>query len=129
MFAAAPAAAAAANRRRCPAACRRRLLPRLQPRFQVILLCFLATLTAYVERVGFSIAWTGMCSQVGGWPPACLWGMRQLAAASSYRRPAPTLQAGVEEGAKGAVLSAFYWGYAVSQARAGRRGCSPPNAW
>lgn len=64
------AVAAVANRRSLlPPACRR-LLPRLQPRFQVILLCFLATLTAYVERVGFSIAWTGMCSQVGGRPLA-----------------------------------------------------------
>jgi len=48
---------------------------------------------AYVERVGFSIAFT------------------EIAKAS-----------GAGEGLKGAVLSAFYWGYGVSQVRAG--GCS-----
>lgn len=66
------------------AGCRRAL--RLEPRFHVVLACFLAALVAYVERVGFSIAFTAMCNQ-----------------------------AGVEEGHKGVVLSAFYWGYAVSQ--------------
>lgn len=44
---------------------RRRFL-HIEPRYQVVLACFLATLTAYVERVGFSIAWTAMCSKVGG---------------------------------------------------------------
>lgn len=37
----------------------------IQPRFQVIIACFLATLTMYVERVGFSIAFTTMASEVG----------------------------------------------------------------
>ncbi len=46
----------------------------------------MATFTAYVERVGFSIAFTGM-SQV----------------------------AQLDEAAKGTVLSAFYWGYGLSQ--------------
>ena len=36
----------------------------LEPRFQIVLACFLATLTAYVERVGFSIAFTEMAKQV-----------------------------------------------------------------
>lgn len=53
-----------------------------------MLACFLATFTAYVERVGFSIAFTAMAKQ-----------------------------AGVSEAVKGTVLSAFFWGYAVSQAR------------
>jgi sugar phosphate permease len=53
-----------------------------------VLACFLATFTAYVERVGFSIAFTAMAKQ-----------------------------AGVSEAVKGTVLSAFFWGYAVSQAR------------
>lgn len=62
----------------------------LQPRFQVVLACFLATLTAYVERVGFSIAFTAMAQE-----------------------------SGLDEGVKGTVLSAFYWGYAVSQVPGG----------
>ena len=57
-----------------------------EPRHQIILLCFLATFVAYVERVGFSIAFTEMAKQ-----------------------------AGTSEAVKGAVMSAFYWGYAFSQ--------------
>lgn len=57
-----------------------------EPRHQIILLCFLATLVAYVERVGFSIAFTEMAKA-----------------------------AGTSEAVKGAVMSAFYWGYAFSQ--------------
>ena len=57
-----------------------------EPRHQVTLLCFLGTLVAYVERVGFSIAFTEMAKQ-----------------------------AGTSEAVKGAVLSAFYWGYSLSQ--------------
>ena len=61
------------SRRRTPrlAALACRLAQQLQPRFQVVLACFLATLTAYVERVGFSIAFTAMAEEVGrragGW--------------------------------------------------------------
>jgi ACS family sodium-dependent inorganic phosphate cotransporter len=58
----------------------------LEPRYQIIALCFLATFCAYVERVGFSIAYTDMAKT-----------------------------AKVDEAVKGAVLSAFYWGYGVSQ--------------
>ena len=43
---------------------RRRLLPALQARHQIVLACFLATFTAYVERVGFSIAYTAMAKEV-----------------------------------------------------------------
>ena len=57
-----------------------------QPRFQIVLACFLATLCAYVERVGFSIAYTAMAKD-----------------------------AGLGEAEEGTVLSAFYWGYGVSQ--------------
>ncbi len=57
-----------------------------EPRHQITLLCFLATFTAYVERVGFSIAYTAMAKKVN-----------------------------VSESVKGTVLSAFYWGYGVSQ--------------
>jgi ACS family sodium-dependent inorganic phosphate cotransporter len=56
------------------------------PKVLIVLSCFLATFTAYVERVGFSIAFTAMCKQ------------SQL-----------------DEHVKGNVLSAFYWGYGVSQ--------------
>ena len=42
---------------------RRRLLPALQARHQIVLACFLATFTAYVERVGFSIAYTAMAKE------------------------------------------------------------------
>lgn len=59
-----------------------------QARHRIVLACFLATFTAYVERVGFSIAFTAMAKQ-----------------------------AGLSEALKGTVLSAFFWGYAVSQAR------------
>ncbi len=57
-----------------------------EPRHQVTLLCFLGTFVAYVERVGFSIAFTEMAKE-----------------------------AGTSEAVKGAVMSAFYWGYAFSQ--------------
>jgi sugar phosphate permease len=59
---------------------------RLEPRYQIVAACFLATFTAYVERVGFSIAFTEMAKA-----------------------------AGKDESVKGTVLSAFFWGYAVSQ--------------
>lgn len=36
----------------------------LEPRFHIVLACFLATVTIYVERVGFSIAFTAMASKV-----------------------------------------------------------------
>ena len=53
---------------------------------QIVVACFLATCTAYVERVGFSIAFTAMAKT-----------------------------AHIDEHVKGNVLSAFYWGYGVSQ--------------
>lgn len=59
---------------------------RLEARHLIVLACFLATLSAYVERVGFSIAYTAMAKIDK-----------------------------VDEAAKGTVLSAFYWGYGVSQ--------------
>jgi len=62
------------------------LLVLQEPRHQVTLLCFLATFTAYMERVGFSIAYTAMARD-----------------------------ADVSEVVKGTVLSAFYWGYGISQ--------------
>jgi hypothetical protein len=58
----------------------------LEPRYQIVVLCFFATFTAYVERVGFSIAYTEMAKA-----------------------------ANVDEAVKGGVLSAFFWGYGVSQ--------------
>ena len=60
---------------------------KIEPRYQIVLACFFATLTAYVERVGFSISFTEIAKQ-----------------------------ASLDESVKGTVLSAFYWGYAVSQA-------------
>lgn len=67
---------------------------KLEPRYQIVLACFLATLTAYVERVGFSIAFTAMAKT-----------------------------ASLDESVKGTVLSAFYWGYAVSQVSIEPRRC------
>lgn len=58
-----------------------------EPRHLIVMVCFLATLTAYVERTGFSIAYTMMAKEAGT----------------------------VDEGTKGVVMSAFYWGYGVSQ--------------
>ena len=58
----------------------------LEPRHLIVLACFLATLSAYVERVGFSIAYTAMAKADN-----------------------------VDEATKGTVLSAFYWGYGVAQ--------------
>lgn len=63
---------------------------RLEARYQIVFACFLATFTAYVERVGFSIAFTAMAKE-----------------------------AQIGEGIKGTVLSAFFWGYAVSQVPGG----------
>lgn len=59
---------------------------RAEPRHVIIALCFLATFTAYVERVGFSIAFTALAKQRG-----------------------------FDEQVKGAVMSSFYWGYGASQ--------------
>ncbi|WIA29477.1 hypothetical protein OEZ86_011978 [Tetradesmus obliquus] len=58
----------------------------MEPKVVIVLACFSATLTAYVERVGFSIAFTAMAKE-----------------------------ANLDEQVKGNVLSAFYWGYGVSQ--------------
>lgn len=63
---------------------------RIEPRYQIVFACFLATFTAYVERVGFSIAFTTLAKD-----------------------------ANLDESLKGTVLSAFYWGYAVSQVPGG----------
>lgn len=52
----------------------------------IIVACFLATLTAYIERTGFSIAYTAMAKN-----------------------------AGIDESLKGKVMSSFYWGYGLSQ--------------
>jgi ACS family sodium-dependent inorganic phosphate cotransporter len=62
-----------------------------EPRYLMAVCLFLATLTAYVERTGFSIAYTLMASESGG----------------------------VSESTKGAVMSAFYWGYGISQVPGG----------
>lgn len=58
-----------------------------EPRHLIVMVCFLATLTAYIERTGFSIAYTIMSKDAGT----------------------------VDEGTKGVVMSAFYWGYGISQ--------------
>jgi len=55
-------------------------------RYAVVAACFLATFSVYCERVGFSIAYTPVAEQ-----------------------------SGASEALKGAVLSAFYYGYATSQ--------------
>lgn len=70
-------AAAAASQRFCKP---------VTPKVLIVACCFLATFSAYVERVGFSIAFTAMSKQ-----------------------------AHLDEHIKGNVLSAFYWGYGVSQ--------------
>ena len=75
-------------------------LRKFEPRYRIVLACFLATFTAYVERVGFSIAFTTMAKDEG-----------------------------VDEALKGTVLSAFYWGYGVSQVgMAGRQAARPRQA-
>lgn len=66
----------------------RRWLRRLSARHRIVAATFLATFVMYVERVGFSIAFTAMARD-----------------------------AGLDESTKGTVLSAFYWGYALSQVR------------
>jgi len=57
-------------------------------RLAILVACFLAAFVAYVERVGFSIAYTEMAKV-----------------------------AAVDDAVKGTVLSAFFWGYGLSQAR------------
>lgn len=63
--------------------------PALEARHAIVGVLFCATATVYIERVGFSIAFTAMART-----------------------------AGLGEGLKGTVLSAFYWGYVLSQVRA-----------
>ena len=64
----------------------RRLLRRFPQRYAIVLLTFLCTSICYVERVGFSVAYTA-------------------AAATSN----------VDQATKGWIMSAFYYGYATSQ--------------
>lgn len=59
---------------------------RLEARFQIVFACFLATLTAYIERIGFPLAFTALAKD-----------------------------ANIGEATKGTIMSAFFWGYAVSQ--------------
>ena len=61
---------------------------KLDSRYQIVFACFLATLFMYVERVGFSIAFTEMAKR-----------------------------AELDEATMGTVLSSFYWGYGLSQVR------------
>ncbi|KAG1674435.1 hypothetical protein FOA52_012963 [Chlamydomonas sp. UWO 241] len=62
----------------------------IEPRHVIVLACFLATLCMYMERVGFSIAFTELAKT-----------------------------AALDESIKGTVLSAFFWGYALSQVPGG----------
>ncbi|KAF5827740.1 major facilitator superfamily domain-containing protein [Dunaliella salina] len=63
----------------------------MEQRHIIVLATFLATFCAYVERVGFSIAFTAMAKD----------------------------NASIGESVKGTVLSAFYWGYGLSQVPGG----------
>jgi len=62
---------------------------RVPERYQLVCVCFLAAASCYLDRVGFPLAYTSMASKVG-----------------------------VSKETQGAVHSAFYNGYTVSQARA-----------
>ena len=62
----------------------------IAPRFVQVGLCFLCTWVSYVERQGFSIAYTAIAKELG-----------------------------TPESVKGLVLSAFYYGYASSQVPGG----------
>ena len=59
-------------------------------RYLICLFCFLATCCAYVERTGFSVAFTALCKAEG-----------------------------VPERVEGLVMGAFYWGYGLSQVPGG----------
>ena len=59
---------------------------RLEARYQIVFACFMATFTAYIERVGFPLAFTALAKD-----------------------------ASIGEGTKGTIMSAFFWGYAISQ--------------
>jgi hypothetical protein len=76
----------------------------LPPHAAVVAFCTAATVVAYIERAGFAIAYARAAGGGGS-------------------------GGGVgHEGATGAVLAAFYWGYGLSQVREGegRRGiCAP----
>ncbi|KAK9806410.1 hypothetical protein WJX73_003076 [Symbiochloris irregularis] len=58
----------------------------LDARHQIVFACFLATMVMYMERVGFSIAFTEMAKT-----------------------------AGLDAATTGTILSSFYWGYGLSQ--------------
>ncbi|KAJ6831129.1 putative anion transporter 7 [Iris pallida] len=55
-------------------------------RFVIVLLTFICTNVCYIERMGFSIAYTAAADAIG-----------------------------VDQSSKGLILSTFYWGYVVSQ--------------
>ena len=59
-------------------------------RYLICLFCFLATCCAYVERTGFSVAFTALCKAEN-----------------------------VPERVEGMVMGAFYWGYGLSQVPGG----------
>lgn len=59
-------------------------------RYLICFFCFLATCSAYVERTGFSVAFTRLCKQER-----------------------------VPEAVEGMVMGAFYWGYGLSQVPGG----------
>ena len=59
-------------------------------RYLICLFCFFATCCAYVERTGFSVAFTSLCRQEK-----------------------------VDERIEGMVMGAFYWGYGLSQVPGG----------
>jgi ACS family sodium-dependent inorganic phosphate cotransporter len=62
------------------------MFPQLRPRYLIVVLTFAATFIAYLERVGFSVAYTAVA-----------------------------IEQHVDQATKGWVLSSFYYGYAVSQ--------------
>ncbi len=63
-------------------------------RHTIVAACFLATFIAYVERTGFSVAYTAAAKEQA-----------------------------VSEAVKGTVLSSFFWGYALSQVSLAVKGC------
>ncbi|CAI5979892.1 unnamed protein product [Closterium sp. NIES-65] len=88
----------------------------LPQRYVIVLLTLVCSAVCYIERVGFSIAYTAIAIREGvdqatkGWVMSAFY----YGYASSQ---------GVDQATKGWVMSAFYYGYASSQA-AGRLKCT-----
>ena len=79
-------------------------------RYVLVLVCFLAAATCYLDRVGFPLAYTAMAQ-------ARRFGQLKKPLRRAAEPPRCAQEAGVNKATQGSVHSAFYNGYTLTQAR------------